>query len=101
MNAIMKKLAGNNNPSRKTASDAFHQHVTVGSFEHQAASINQNTRYGTFASNHHQQPSMSFAGKKITAVSHHQSDAAKRMSVNLQSSYVNKVAASSSNNMYL
>lgn len=43
---------------------------------------------------------MSFAGKKITAVSgsgqvlggHHQTDATKRLSVNLQSGFVNKVA---------
>jgi len=55
MNAIMKKLAvrkTDHMPSYQTA-------VTVGSFDHQ-----QNTRYG---GGH--QPSMSFAGKKITAVS--------------------------------
>lgn len=44
----------------------------------------ENLRYG--------QP-MSFAGKKITAVAHHQVDATKRLSMNLQSNFVNKVAA--------
>jgi hypothetical protein len=36
---------------------------------------------------------MSFAGKKITAVGHHQADATKRLTMNLQSGFVNKVAA--------
>lgn len=79
MNAIMKKLAARNQYQNLVIGGTFEQH---------------NTRYSGVHNNHHQ-PSMSFAGKKITTV-HHNNDATKRLSVNLHTGFVNKVVTQSS-----
>jgi hypothetical protein len=76
MNAIMKKLAARNQYQNLVSGGTFEQH---------------NNRYSGGHGNH--QPTMSFAGKKITTVSHnYNSDATKRLSMNLHSGFVNKVA---------
>ncbi len=90
MNSIMKKLA-----VRKQDSQQYHQQVTVGAFDGPPPQNANNSRYTTG----HHQPSMSFAGKKITTVSGianpvAAADTTKRMSVNLQSGgFINKVAS--------
>jgi hypothetical protein len=90
MNAIMKKLAARNQYQNLV--------TTGGSF---GEALHGNTRYSAGAGNnasHHHQPSMSFAGKKITTISgsghhNHQADATKRLSVNLNAGgFVSKVA---------